>query len=173
MPCRATQCTKCAKHFAVREIRVPAAWIRQHEHPGTFEQQALHPELHGNARFQLEKISKDRDADKRDDRRLVPLHFPSQNLRPGNVFAGPQRVDPRRRAGHQVRDAEPPLRQPVVVFRANQLGDNAGFVEEFPEAIGIAREVMVDRVRAHARIDAHEQDSDAVFDTILQHELAV
>ena len=42
--------------------------------------------------------------------------FLPQHPRAGDVFRGTQRVDSRRRARHEIRDAEAPLAQPVVVF---------------------------------------------------------
>ena len=65
-----------------------------------------------------------------------------------------ERVDAGRHAGNQVRDAEPPLRQPGVLFRSNWLGNQPGVIEQLPESIGVAREVMADGRRANAGVDA-------------------
>ena len=48
----------------------------------------------------------------------------------------------------------------------DRFGDDAGFVEEAPEAIRGAGEVMAGQRGRHARIDADEQDADAGLDAI-------
>ena len=73
----------------MREVRVAAAGIRQDEHARAFEAHALQPEADADAALQLEQAAEYRDADKRDDRRLVATDFATQNPGARDIFLGP------------------------------------------------------------------------------------
>src|SRR5437867_2273001 len=57
----------------------------------------------------------------------------------------------------------------MVIFRANALGDELRLVEQRPETIRVAGEVMPDRLRPLAGIDADKQHAHARLDAIAEH----
>ena len=61
------QCLERRQHLAIREVGVPAARVRQHEHPRALEALRLKPERHRLAGAPAEHRAKQRDADERDD----------------------------------------------------------------------------------------------------------
>ena len=117
-------------------------------------------------RRRCENRAVERHAHECDDGRLPAADFAPQRAQPGDVFVGAQRVDPGRHAGDEIRDAEPPFRQPVITFRADPFGHEPGLVQQLPESIRIAGEMMSDRRGSHAGIDADEQHPYARPNTI-------
>src|SRR5439155_16277747 len=122
----------------------------------------------GDRRLRAKDRPVDRHADERDDFRLPAPHFSPERAKAERVLVRPQRVDSRRRARHDVGDPESPLGQPIVVFSPDRLRHEPRFVQELPETIRIAGEMMADFGGSHAGIDAHEQDADAGTNAVLQ-----
>src|SRR6185312_3583025 len=82
-----------------------------------------------------------------------------KNPEAAHVLVRLQRRNPRRASGDEIRETQSPLRQSAVVLRAQRLTDQAGLVQEFPEPVRVTREVMADRRRAQAGVNADEQYS--------------
>ena len=61
----------------------------------------------------------------------------------------------------------------MVILGANALRDELRLVEQRPETIRVAGEMVADRFGPLTGINADEQDFDARFDTIAKHELAL
>jgi hypothetical protein len=114
-----------------------------------------------------------RDAHECDDLRTEFRDLAFENAPAFEVFGGFQHVDagagPRNEIGH----ANPPVGQPHVVFVRHRLGDEAGFVEEAPEAVRRTSEVMASQGRHHAGVDADEHHPNAGLQPIGQPKMLV
>jgi hypothetical protein len=109
-----------------------------------------------------------RHAHERDDLRTESVDLLLEAPPAFEVLCRLQHVDAGARTRHEVRHTDAPLGQPHVVFMGDRLGNDAGFVEETPEAIGGSGEVMARERRRHAWIDADEQHAHARFDSVGQ-----
>jgi len=112
----------------------------------------------------------ERHADQRDDLRTIPANLSIERLPALDVVGRHKIIDAGARPRDQVRDAEPELRQTIVVFEGDRFGHEAGFEEQLPEPIREPREVMPCHRRAHAGVDADKQHTHAGFDTVFQPE---
>ena len=160
--------SKCIKHFGIRKIGVAAAGVRQHEDPGTFEPFLLQAERDRLAGPPAEDGSEQRHADQGDHFRFHPADFSAEDFRAGHVLIRPERVDPRSRPGNEVGDPESPLVETVVVLGADRFRHQPGFVEQLPEAVGRAGEMMAALRRADAGVDPDQQHTDRAADTIAE-----
>jgi len=147
------------------EVRIPAAGIRQHEDSRFADPLRLETERHCS--FPLRKHRAEHgDANHRHNRRAVASDLPREPEAAGYELVWRHRADARRRPRHDVGDAEPELRQAIVVLEGEPLLHQAGFEEQRPEPIGEAGEVMPRQRRAHAGIDADEQHANVWPDAI-------
>ena len=103
-----------------------------------------------------------------DDLRSKALDLLLEDLPALLVLHGTQIVDARARPRDQVGHADAPLRQPDVVLVRDRLGDDAGFVEQAPEPVGRSGEVMAQRRRHYAGIDADEDQAHARLNRVGQ-----
>jgi hypothetical protein len=100
---------------------------------------------------------------------LVDLLF--QDLPALEVFRRPQIVDAGAGTGHHIRDAEAPLRQSRVVGVPDRLGHQAGLVEQLPESVRRAGEVVTGLRGSHPGIDPDQQHADTGRDPIRQSQV--
>jgi len=107
-------------------------------------------------------------TDERDHVRPIAQHFSAQRDTTSHELVGRQRVDSRRGARNDVRDAIAPFRQPHIVLITDALGNETGFVEQLPEAIGEAGEVVARQRGPDARVDADKQHLDTRLDSVAQ-----
>ena len=70
-----------------------------------------------------------------------------------------------------IRDAETPFRQPVVVHIGDRLRDESRFGQQFPESIGKSRKVMSGNCRAYSRINTNKQNAKFRPDAVAQAEV--
>ena len=163
---RAPKQSERGEHFRVAEVGIPAARIRQHEHSRALERLALPSEPHRVLRS--DDGAMERDTNDGDDRRPEPSHLAPQNLQAVDVLLRPQRVDARRRTRNEIRDPESPLGQSHVVFVADLLRHEPRVVQQFPESIRVAGEVMTGERGSDAGIDADEKDPHSGTNAIFQ-----
>lgn len=163
MPAAATesgQRSKGSQHLLIREVGIAPAGVRQHEYQCVAD--ALMLQTKRDWAFDVGKqCAEYGDAYERNDVGLVAKHLPAQAHAPGDVFPRLQRIDPCRRPGHDVGDAEAPFGQPVVVFVTDTLGHEPRFEQQLPESIREAGKVMAGERGTDARIDADEQHANA------------
>jgi len=86
-----------------------------------------------------------RHADKRDDLGPELRDFPFEDQPAVQVLLRLDDVDARTRPSHQIGHPDTPLRQPHVIFVSDRFGDDAGFIQKAPEAIGRPCEMMTSR----------------------------
>lgn len=156
---------ECGEHLRVREVGVAAARVRKHENGGISNDFALKSGLDNAAVFRKER-PEDGDADQRHDRWTAAKNLPPKPGAACDVLLTPDRVDAWRGPGHDVRDAVSPFRQASVVPISDRLRHQPRFVQQLPEAVREAREVMSGQRRSNPGIDADEQDADAVADPV-------
>jgi hypothetical protein len=113
-------------------------------------------------------VRNQRDADERDDRRLHALDLREQLSPAACELGAPQLGRTARRSGREVGQRVAVLREPMILERRNQLGREARGVEQPPERIARACEVMAELARACARVDPDEQDLGPVADDVRQ-----
>jgi hypothetical protein len=116
----------------------------------------------------LQQRAVNRHPDKRDDLRSEAIDLLLENMPALEILRRPEDVDPRARAGHQVRHAKTPLRQPHIVGIRDPLRDQAGIEQQLPEPIGRAGKMVSGLRRPDTRVDPDEQHAQAWRDTILQ-----
>src|SRR4030095_12550177 len=98
-----------------------------------------------------------RDADERNDART---ELADLDVKPGpaaHVFIRQERIDAGRRTRNDVGDSKTPLRQAIVIHEGDALGNETGVVEQLPEPVRKAREVMSRQRSPDSRIDADTQ----------------
>jgi hypothetical protein len=173
---RARQLTERRQHLFVGKVGVAAARVRQHEDPRAVHGRVLESRLD----LELSRVAENlreraihRHADERDHLRPEPVDLLFQNLPALDVFLRLQRVDAGSRARDQVRHADAPQRQPHVVVVRDRLRDDARFVEQPPETIRGAREVMAGNGRHDAGVDADQQQADTGLDAVGKPQMRV
>jgi hypothetical protein len=101
--------------------------------------------------------------------RRQPLHPGGEQPPALPVLVRAQLVGPGGRPRHHIRDAEPVREQLALLRRLQQPGREAGQVQDRPEAVAGAGEVVARRGRHEAGVDAAEQHLEAVRDDV-RHE---
>jgi hypothetical protein len=114
----------------------------------------------------------ERHADERHDGRAKPIDLLLEHTPAFEVLRGTKIVDPRARPRDHVRHSQPPLRQPHIIFERDWHRHQARFVQQLPEAIRWAGEVMSCLRRSDARIDSDEQHAHARLDAIREPQSA-
>ena len=92
---------------------------------------------------------------------VVYVSLGAQAQSSGRVLFRLQLVNPRRRSRDDVGDAVAPLGQTIVIQIRQRFGHEARLVEQLPEAIREAGEVMTRQRRSHPGVDADEEHTDA------------
>jgi hypothetical protein len=164
----APEAAERAEHFTIREVRVPPAGIGQHEDRRALERLRLQAKRNRLAGPPRKDGAKQRHADEGNDLRLHAADLSSKRARTGDVLIRTQRIDAGRRPRDEVGDPEAPLRQPAIVGVADRLVDEPRFMEELPEAIRVAGEMMAGHRRADAGVDADEEDADRRPDAVAE-----
>ena len=156
---------------------VPAAGIRQHEDLRAVDIELLRTRaldacgagtVFGVLQDERQDGTPEGHTHEGDDLWTKVRDLPIEDLPPGDVFGRLEHVDPGRGARNEVRDPQPELGQPDVVFMREGLRRQARLPQQFPEAVRRAREVMAGNRGSHAGVDADEEQLDPWRDAILQ-----
>src|SRR5262249_37403514 len=94
--------------------------------------------------------------------------FTIQGLPGLDIFGGTEIVDSGTGTRDQVGNAEPPLRQPDIIFISDPYRRQSRIAEQFPESIGIAGKVVSGHRGAHTRINTDKKNTQTLPDTILK-----
>jgi hypothetical protein len=155
-------------------MRVASARIGQDEQPRAVHGGFLEPGRDGRRLGVTQHPPQraiHRHTDERHHLRTVLFDLPLEDLPAFEVLGRAEIVDAGAGARDQVRHTEPPLGQTHVPFVRDGLGNDAGFVQQAPEPVGRPGEVMPRLRRAHAGVDADEQDAQARRDPIRQAQI--
>src|SRR5688572_7740905 len=128
----------------------------------------LRPE--GDRPFGVEDPSIQRYADERDNLGFEAPHLGAQQLDARIALVTAQSIDAWRLARNEVGNAEAPLRQPIVGAPVDRFGHELRFKKEFPETVGVSREVVAGLGGPDARVDADKQHADARCDAIAERQ---
>jgi len=83
-----------------------------------------------------------RYTDEHDNRRPQRVDLLLEDVPAFEVFRRTKIVDARTGPCHEVGDTEPPFREPHVIDERQRFGDQPRLVEQLPEPVGRAGEVM-------------------------------
>jgi hypothetical protein len=146
-------------------VRVQAAWIGQDPHLGPFE--ALRLAANGGFPY-AESMAIRTHAEERDDARPIPPDLGGEPPAAADEFMRLELLGRRSGAVHEIADAVA-RREELALLGGMQLpARKAGSVQDRPEAVAGAREVVAGGGRIEAGIDAHEQDAQAGRDHVPQ-----
>src|SRR5262249_26787655 len=106
-------------------------------------------------------------SDERNDPWLQAPNLPMEYFPSLNIFGRPEIINSRRWTRDEICDSQFPTWNSVVINAGQMFGRHARVVEEFPEAVGVARKVVSNLSRTYARIDAHEEHTQVGIDSIL------
>jgi hypothetical protein len=98
------------------------------------------------------------DADQRDHRRPQRLDRREQPARAALLLGAVELAGGAGRARAQVGERVTPRGQPVILLGGEPHRGEPGVVEQPPERVGLAREVVADLAGAPARVDPDEED---------------